>query len=79
MAALDTGAILQDGAVLTKPGQIVDLEPDGDLELFFMSKVHGVLDEDRAVFGTKQERDEALLRTVRLYLGEGWTLLGEES
>lgn len=78
MTTLNTAAILEDGAVLTKLGAIVDLELEGDTGLFFMSKVNGALDSDRAEFDTRQERDEALLRTVRLYLDEGWQLAGEE-
>lgn len=78
MTAIDTAPILENGAVLTKPGQVVNLEPDGDRELFFMSNVRGVLDTDRAEFDTRQERNEALLRTVRLYVEDGWALAEEE-
>lgn len=78
MVAIDTAPILENGAVLTKAGAIVDLELEGDRGLFFMSKVAGVLDTDRAEFDTRKERDEALLRTVGLYVADGWTLAGEE-
>jgi hypothetical protein len=78
MTAIDTEAILQNGAVLTKGSGVVNLELEDDLGLFFMSQVGGVLDTDRAQFDSRQERDEALLNTVRGFLGEGWTLTGEE-
>jgi hypothetical protein len=79
MRSLNAGAILENGAVLTKAGAVVDLEMEGDLGLFFCSNDGGVLDTDRAAFDTRQERDEALLRTVGLYVEDGWTLVGEES
>lgn len=79
MTTLDTRTVLDGGAVLTKPGQIVNLELDGDLGLFFMAKVGEMHGTDRAAFGTRQERDEALLRTVRLYLGAGWRLAGDSA
>lgn len=78
MTTINTEHVLATGAVFTKPGAVVNLEPDGDRDLFFMSNVGGVLDTDRAVFDSREERDEALLRTVRLYLAEGWQLAGEE-
>lgn len=77
MATLDTAAILEYGAVLTKHGAIVDLELEGDTGLFYCSNAGG-FDTDRKTFDTREERDEALLRTVRLYLDKGWTLAGEE-
>lgn len=78
MTAIDTAPILESGAVLTKHGAIVDLEVEGDSGLFFCTNEGGVLDTDRAEFDTRQERDEALLRTVKLYVKDGWTLAGEE-
>ena len=69
----DSGAILANGAVLTKRGQIVVLELEGDTGLFYCSNAGG-LDTDRKTFDSREERDEALLRTVRLYLGEGWQM-----
>lgn len=77
MTAIDTAPILQNGAVLTKAGTIVDLELEGDCGLFFCTNEGGVLDTDRATFDSRQERDEALLRTVALYVEAGWTLAGE--
>lgn len=77
MTTLDTTAILENGAILTKHAAIVDLELEGDTGLFYCSNAGG-LDTDRAQFDSRQERDEALLRTVRLYLDEGWRLVGEE-
>jgi hypothetical protein len=77
VTTLNTTAILENGAVLTKHGQIVALELEGDTGLFYCSNAGG-LDTDRKTFDTRQERDEALLRTVRLYLDEGWQLVGEE-
>jgi len=74
-APLNTAEILANGAVLTKAGTIVDLELEGDLGLFFCSSTNGT---DRAQFDTREERDEALLRTVGLYVKDGWTLAGEE-
>ena len=78
MPTLDTAAILESGAVLTMHGAIVDLELEGDTGLFFASKVGPMLDTDRAEFDTKQERDDALLNTVRLYVEDGWTLAAGE-
>lgn len=78
MTPVDTAPILENGAVLTKAGAIVDLELEGDRGLFFCTNEGGVLDTDRAEFDSKQERDEALLRTVGLYVGAGWMLAGEE-
>lgn len=77
MTTIDTAAVLANGAVLTKGPVIVNLEVDGELGLFFMSRVRGTLDTDRAEFGSREERDEALLSTVRLYLSEGWNLAGD--
>lgn len=76
MTTIDTAAVLANGAVLTKGPVIVNLEVDGDLGLFFMSKVGGTLDTDWAEFDSREERDKALLSTVRLYLNEGWNLAG---
>lgn len=72
-----TEPILEDGAVFTKRGAIVALEFEGDTGLFFCTNAGGRLDTDRAEFDTREERDEALLATVRLYLDEGWQLVGE--
>jgi hypothetical protein len=79
MTTINSEAILQDGAVLTKGTSVVNLELDGDLGLFFMSQVCGILDTDRAAFESGEERDEALLNTVRLYLAEGWQLAEENA
>jgi hypothetical protein len=78
MTDVNTEAILQNGAVLTKGSGVVNLELEDDLGLFFMSQVGGMLDTDRAQFDSRQERDKALLNTVRGFLGEGWHLMGEE-
>lgn len=79
MTDTDTDTILRNGAVLTKAAGVVNLEPEDDLGLFFMSQVGGRLDTDRAQFDNRQERDEALLNTVRGFLGDGWHLMGGES
>lgn len=77
MTDINTDAVLENGAVLTRGSSMVNLELEGDLGLFFMSQIGGRLDTDRTEFDTKQQRDGALLNTVNLHLAEGWTLAGE--
>ena len=77
MTTLNTAEILDNGAVLTKPDAIVDLELEGDLGLFYCSNADGRLETDWAQFDTRQERDDALLRTVGLFVKAGWTLAGD--
>ena len=78
MTTFNSAEILANGAVLTKHGTVVELELEGEFGLFFCTNEGGVLDTDRAQFDTRQDRDEALLRTVVPGVEYGWTLAGGE-
>jgi hypothetical protein len=79
MTDIKAVTILENGAVLTKAGGIVNLELEGDRGLVFMSQIGQLIDTDRAEFDSRTDRDNALLNTVQLYIDEGWQLAGEKS